>query len=44
MKLQINTDFLNQNTLLSCLAAAAITQTAIEVEAIAEGFPLLMTM
>ena len=33
MKLQLNTDFLNQNTLLACLAAAAVTKTVIEVEA-----------
>ena len=32
MKLQLNTDFLNQNTLLACLAAAAVTKTVIEVE------------
>ena len=41
MKLQLNTDFLNQNTLLACLAAAAVAQTPIEVEAISEGKNLI---
>ena len=32
MKLLLNTDFLNQNTLLAVLACAQVTNTGIEVE------------
>lgn len=37
MKLQLNTDFLNQNVLLAVLAAAQVKGETIEVEPVEEG-------
>ena len=37
MKLQLNTDFLNQNVLLAVLAAAQVKGEAIEVESVKES-------
>lgn len=37
MKLQLTKNFLNQNTLLACLACAAVTSTPIEPEFVEDG-------
>lgn len=37
MKLQLTKNYLNQNTLLACLACAAVTSTPIEPEFVEDG-------
>ena len=44
MKLQLTKNFLNQNTLLACLACAAVSSTPIEPEFVEEGILFTSTL
>ena len=41
MKLQFNSNFLYQNSLLSCLACAEISKTPLELESHDEGIEMI---